>query len=76
MKRTSWTCTDAIVTCRLGEAIETQKYKLATIIIGGGGDVNCYPGGITPMMRVCLLPEKKDIENWNLANSYQSMVLI
>ena len=45
------------------DAITTQKFKLARIMIEGGVNVNISVTGVTPMMIACLIPQKNSNED-------------
>jgi hypothetical protein len=45
------------------DAITTQKFKLARIMIEGGVNVNISVAGVTPMMIACLIPQKNSNED-------------
>ena len=47
----------------LMDAITTQKFKLARIMITGGMDVNFSVSGLTPLMIACLIPLKSNNED-------------
>jgi ankyrin repeat protein len=47
----------------LMDAITTQKFKLARIMITGGVNVNISVSGLTPLMIACLIPLKNDNED-------------
>jgi len=45
------------------DAITTQKFKLASIMIEGGVNVNISVAGVTPMIIACLIPQKNSNED-------------
>jgi ankyrin repeat protein len=51
---------EKIVGEMLMDAITTQKFKLARIMITGGVNVNISVSGLTPLMIACLIPLKND----------------
>ena len=54
---------DKIESEMLLDAIATQKFKLARIMIEGGVNVNISVAGVTPMMIACLIPQKNSNED-------------
>jgi hypothetical protein len=54
---------EKIVGEMLMDAITTQKFKLARIMITGGVNVNISVSGLTPLMIACLIPLKNDNED-------------
>ena len=54
---------EKIVGEMLMDAITTQTFKLARIMITGGVNVNISVSGLTPLMIACLIPLKNDNED-------------